>query len=223
MSAGRKSEETNAGSWNYMAPEVHLGTNTHASPALDVFALGCIVYAMLTGNLPFDDKRTKELIKKICEEEVQFPPDLVLSDEIKDLIRRMLNKNPEERITVYEIERHPWFKGKKLPQNLIDKYRQDELDSILRRKPIVKIIEPSAKSKVKFKEPKKVPNYMKPKSVRKSREPNPGSRRRRNPKIKGVLKPYSKYKLSQSPSPRPKVKKRRPSTLKKKKKAARFE
>ena len=59
--AGLKSEITKAGSINYLSPEVISGKNLNASPAMDIWAMGCILYALLVGELPFDDPHNKEV------------------------------------------------------------------------------------------------------------------------------------------------------------------
>ena len=61
--AGLKSEITKAGSINYLSPEVLTGKNLNASPAMDIWSLGCILYALLVGKLPFDDQKEVCLLK----------------------------------------------------------------------------------------------------------------------------------------------------------------
>jgi serine/threonine protein kinase len=46
-------EKSEMGSLLYVAPEVLTGKDTSATPALDVWSMGCIFYALLTGSLPF--------------------------------------------------------------------------------------------------------------------------------------------------------------------------
>ncbi len=65
--AGRKSEITKAGSINYLPPEIFKNKNVGASPALDIWAIGCILFALVTGNLPFNDKQESQIIQKILE------------------------------------------------------------------------------------------------------------------------------------------------------------
>lgn len=112
--SGRKSEITKAGSINYLAPEIVSRKNLSASPALDVWAIGCILYAMLVGSLPFVDPSEKVVMKKILESEVDFPKNSKLSPESLDLIKKMLNKNPEKRIRIIDIKQHPWYLNTKL-------------------------------------------------------------------------------------------------------------
>lgn len=51
--AGWKSEITKAGSLYYLAPEVLSWKNMIASPMMDIWSVGCILFALVVGNLPF--------------------------------------------------------------------------------------------------------------------------------------------------------------------------
>jgi serine/threonine protein kinase len=48
-----------------VAPEIITGQDTSAKPALDVWSMGCIFYALLTGDLPFDGETVREIAAKI--------------------------------------------------------------------------------------------------------------------------------------------------------------
>jgi serine/threonine protein kinase len=54
-------DKSRAGSLKYMAPEVLSGKNTSADPAIDIFSLGVILFALVVGHLPFegDDQTIK--------------------------------------------------------------------------------------------------------------------------------------------------------------------
>lgn len=112
--AGRKSEVTKAGSLSYMAPELLMKSNVIASPEQDIWAIGCILYYMVVGKLPFEDKTNTGLVKKICESAVDFPKNFKLSPEVVDLITHMLIKSVEKRISMNEIKQHPWTLNTKL-------------------------------------------------------------------------------------------------------------
>lgn len=103
-----KSEVTNAGSLYYMPPELLSKKGVVASPSLDVWALGCILYYMVCGKLPFRGENPEEIKKKIIKDKHIFPTEFELSPEVKDLIDRMLDKEPEKRASVYEISDHAW-------------------------------------------------------------------------------------------------------------------
>jgi hypothetical protein len=62
---------------------------------------------MATGLLPFDDDNLQTLLRKIVTQEVAYPS--FLSPALVDLLKRMLTKNPELRITLPEIKEHDWF------------------------------------------------------------------------------------------------------------------
>jgi len=98
--------KTSCGSPNYAAPEVISG-KLYAGPEVDVWSCGVILYALLCGSLPFDDESIPNLFKKIKGGIFTLPGHM--SDDIKDLISRMLVVDPLLRITIPEIRRHRWF------------------------------------------------------------------------------------------------------------------
>eukprot|EP00003_Mantamonas_plastica_P000763 TRINITY_DN1058_c0_g1_i8.p1 TRINITY_DN1058_c0_g1~~TRINITY_DN1058_c0_g1_i8.p1 ORF type:complete len:483 (+),score=152.08 TRINITY_DN1058_c0_g1_i8:570-2018(+) len=97
---------TSCGSPNYAAPEVISG-KLYAGPEVDVWSAGVILYALLCGRLPFDDEYIPNLFKKIRGGVFTLPSHL--SDEAADLIKNMLIVDPLKRITISEIQQHPWY------------------------------------------------------------------------------------------------------------------
>ncbi|KAL2630634.1 hypothetical protein R1flu_015320 [Riccia fluitans] len=97
-----------AGTFNYMAPEVF---DHSYGPIADVWSLGVVAYSMLCGTLPFNGDNIEDLKRKILHEEVEFshPAWDDVSESAKDLLRKMLEKNPDYRITVDEALSHSWF------------------------------------------------------------------------------------------------------------------
>lgn len=67
--AGRKSEITKAGSIFYLPPEIFSNKNVNASPSLDIWSIGIILYTLIVGSLPFYDKSENVVIKKILNNE----------------------------------------------------------------------------------------------------------------------------------------------------------
>ncbi|XP_048370857.1 calcium/calmodulin-dependent protein kinase kinase 2-like [Sphaerodactylus townsendi] len=70
--------------------------------------MGITLYCFIFGQCPFMDERILSLHSKIKSQMLEFPDQPDVSDELKDLITQMLDKNPESRITVPEIKVHPW-------------------------------------------------------------------------------------------------------------------
>lgn len=67
----------------------------------DIWSSGVILFAMLCGYLPFEDPKTSNLYKKILSADYSVPK--FVSSEGKDLLTKILNTDPEERITLNQI------------------------------------------------------------------------------------------------------------------------
>uniref|UniRef100_A0A803XNS9 calcium/calmodulin-dependent protein kinase n=1 Tax=Meleagris gallopavo TaxID=9103 RepID=A0A803XNS9_MELGA len=113
-----------AGTPAFMAPEAISDTGkSFSGKALDVWAMGITLYCFVYGKCPFIDEYILGLHNKIKNKPVEFPEELQISDELKELILRMLDKNPETRITVPEIKVHPWLtKGGEEPLPLEEEH-----------------------------------------------------------------------------------------------------
>ena len=98
---------TRCGSPCYSSPEIIVGQAY--SEKTDIWSLGIVLYYMATGSLPFIDSNIQKLFYKIVNENVTFPADLKIDNKLKDLICRMLEKNPDRRPSVHEILNHPWL------------------------------------------------------------------------------------------------------------------
>mmetsp|Transcript_10236 Transcript_10236/g.18662 ORF Transcript_10236/g.18662 Transcript_10236/m.18662 type:complete len:613 (-) Transcript_10236:240-2078(-) len=98
--------KTFCGSSYYAPPEICAG-NIYDGEKADVWSIGVLLYMMVVGEYPFDDENDAALIKKIIEQPLQFPESL--GPEIRDLIERLLRKDPKERIRATEIQYHKCF------------------------------------------------------------------------------------------------------------------
>jgi serine/threonine protein kinase len=80
-----------------MPPEAFEGA-LKSSPAIDVWAIGLMFYAMLYGTLPFYAEDEHMLKQKIRAAKLYFPSDVAITDMGKELLRKMLHKDPKERL-----------------------------------------------------------------------------------------------------------------------------
>ena len=92
----------------YVAPEVLKG---NYEESCDLWSLGVILYIMLCGYPPFEGDNNKEIFKRVLQQQLEFDPEdwTTISKEAKDLISKMLEKEPTKRITANDAFKHPWF------------------------------------------------------------------------------------------------------------------
>lgn len=95
---------TACGSPHYAAPEL-LKNRQYRGDKADIWSMGVILYAMLSATLPFDDPDLRVMMGKTKKGQYKMPD--FLSPEAEDLIRRMLQVNPDQRITMKQIWQHP--------------------------------------------------------------------------------------------------------------------
>ncbi|RXN10431.1 calcium calmodulin-dependent kinase kinase 1 isoform X1 [Labeo rohita] len=98
-----------AGTPAFMAPET-LSDNrkSFSGKALDVWAMGVTLYCFVYGKCPFIDEYILALHNKIKSKPVEFPETPAISEGLKNLVSKMLDKNPDARITIPEIKVDPW-------------------------------------------------------------------------------------------------------------------
>ena len=97
---------TACGSPCYAAPEMLAGDKYFGLSA-DIWSSGIILYTMLCGRLPFEDKDNEVLYKKIQEGNFKIPE--FLSDNAKDFLQKVLVVDPKKRYNILQIKKHPWF------------------------------------------------------------------------------------------------------------------
>jgi serine/threonine protein kinase len=115
--------ETSCGSPHYASPEIVMGDMYNGFKS-DVWSCGVILYALLTGRLPFDDDNIQRLLNKVRTGIYHMPSEI--PEECQSLLRAMLTVEPEKRITVEAIMRHPWFLSQEPP-----KYPEVDTDDLL--------------------------------------------------------------------------------------------
>ena len=92
----------------YVAPEVLKGSYDFSC---DMWSCGIILYILLCGYPPFEGNSNKEIFKKVLHGKLEFDPEewTSISSEAKDLILKMLEKDPTKRITFNDALKHEWF------------------------------------------------------------------------------------------------------------------
>ncbi|KOS19006.1 Serine/threonine-protein kinase ATG1 [Escovopsis weberi] len=99
--------ETLCGSPLYMAPEI-LRYERYDAKA-DLWSVGTVLYEMITGRPPFRARNHVELLKKIeaAEDVIKFPKEVIVSSEMKALVRGLLKRGPLERMSFESFFNHP--------------------------------------------------------------------------------------------------------------------
>jgi len=101
---------TLCGSPLYMAPEIMRDKKyTHKA---DLWSVGVIMYEMLTGKLPFKSRTHYDLILEIERLNVKIPECYSITTEGENLVKSLLIKEPEKRISWEDFFNHPWMTGK---------------------------------------------------------------------------------------------------------------
>lgn len=91
-----------------IAPEI-ITQNSSYTEKTDVWALGIILYYMLSKSFPFKCDDFEELKRSILNDRIEFPPTMPIN--ATDLLVKMLKKNPETRISIPQIKEHKWCSG----------------------------------------------------------------------------------------------------------------
>lgn len=104
MSSKRPVMRARCGTPYYMAPEVIKGSY---DCRVDIWSLGVLMTKLLTDVFPYKTNTVKEIYGKIEVDDPYISEEL--SDDAVDLINRLLVKDPEQRITLEQLLKHPWI------------------------------------------------------------------------------------------------------------------
>ncbi|KAK4274902.1 hypothetical protein QN277_018063 [Acacia crassicarpa] len=98
---------TTCGTPAYVAPEV-IKRRGYDGAKADVWSCGVVLFVLLAGYLPFHDPNLIEMYRKIDKAEFEFP--IWFSPEVHTLLSRMLDPDPNTRISMEKIRECSWFK-----------------------------------------------------------------------------------------------------------------
>eukprot|EP00656_Telonema_subtile_P057050 TRINITY_DN928_c0_g1_i2.p1 TRINITY_DN928_c0_g1~~TRINITY_DN928_c0_g1_i2.p1 ORF type:complete len:408 (-),score=50.59 TRINITY_DN928_c0_g1_i2:168-1391(-) len=98
---------TKCGTAHYLAPEVTVSLPYDAMQA-DIWSSGVLLYVLITACLPFEHENEGELYKLIQSALFEWPENVKVSEGARDLVSRMLQPDPTERITTAQVLVHPW-------------------------------------------------------------------------------------------------------------------
>ena len=109
-SNGNQKELVKAGTQLYLPPEVLTGVEFSSSTKLDIWALGIILYQMVEGCHPFENKNKKgSVINNILKNKLEFNKKIQISESLKKLLQGLLEKNYRFRIDTGDPLFEKWF------------------------------------------------------------------------------------------------------------------
>ncbi|KAI4593704.1 pkb-activating kinase-like protein [Pestalotiopsis sp. 9143b] len=115
---GRDKDDSRADSFvgtaEYVSPELLKDRN--ACKASDLWAFGCMIYQMLAGRPPFKGNTEWLTFEKIIGLEYEFPPGF--PPAARDLVERLLVRDPNRRLTIEHIQNHPFFENQSFGKGL---------------------------------------------------------------------------------------------------------
>ena len=122
----------------YIAPEILVG---NYNEKCDLWSVGVILFIMISGSPPIKGVDDDEILAKVKKGTWSFPQNEIwdeVSVEAKDLISKLMEKDPNQRISATEALKHPWILkqvhkpfDKTLANNAIDNMKQFRVSTLL--------------------------------------------------------------------------------------------
>ena len=108
LSFGAEFLETPYDGQAYTPPEIILGIK-YDGLLLDIWHCGIILFSLLFGSFPFQDKNIDNLYTKIIKGEFSYPKNILISEEAQSLLNKILVVNPRLRIDIINVKKDIWF------------------------------------------------------------------------------------------------------------------
>jgi serine/threonine protein kinase len=105
--APKSRRNTLCGTLDYLPPEMVEGSPHDAQ--VDIWSLGVLTYEFLVGNPPFEAQSHEETYRRISRVDLRFPPGV--STGARDLIRKLLVRDPAQRLSLDAVLKHPWIQA----------------------------------------------------------------------------------------------------------------
>ncbi len=99
--------QTLCGTLDYLPPEMVEGKEHDA--AVDVWSLGVLCFEFLYGEPPFEAAGHSETYRRIVKVDLRFPASPALGEGAKDLVSKLLVKDPKARLPLAKVLEHPWI------------------------------------------------------------------------------------------------------------------
>ncbi|KAH9284931.1 Serine/threonine-protein kinase PLK4 [Echinococcus granulosus] len=119
---------TMCGTPNYISPEV--ASRGHQVLETDVWSLGCMLYTLVVGHPPFDTREVRSTLSRVIAGDYEMPEHL--SPDCSDLIAKLLRKQPQDRIKLSDMIRHPFITRSTTPRRKMEHSRDSGIDSMSR-------------------------------------------------------------------------------------------
>ena len=102
---------------------------------MDVWSAGIVLYMMLSGHQPFYSDNHAKVVHLITTEAPDMEKEQIkaVSEEARDLLVKMLNKNPEERPNASECLQHPWMNEQQFRISKFSNLLESRSNSVLNR------------------------------------------------------------------------------------------
>lgn len=116
------------GSAHYCAPEVWGGDDGYDGAKADAFSVGVVLYTMLVGKQPWNERDELKVMRAVRERKVKYPQ--TMTKPVREVLKGLLNKDPKQRWGLQEAWQSTWIMSgvipKRLPTAASDKHQQQQ-------------------------------------------------------------------------------------------------